>query len=310
MIHRSFQRDLELYGPGAAGSGATPLEPSFRYCRQLARRHYENFTVGGLVVPPQVRQHVANLYAYCRWADDLADETAAGESLNLLDWWESELDACYAGSAWHPVFTALGETIRRFEIPREPFADLLVAFRQDQRQARYETFEQLLDYCRYSANPVGRLVLYLAECHEPERARLADSVCTGLQLANFCQDVSRDWKKGRLYLPLEDCRAFGVDEPVLAAGRSDQSVRQLVAFQADRAERSLREGSPLVGLMPRDWRLAVALFVHGGLAILEEIRRQNYNVLERRPVVGRLEKLRLILGCWWRLRRGRWEEAK
>lgn len=262
------------------------------------------------MVPPQARQHVANVYAYCRWADDLADETAAGEGLDLLDWWESELAACYAGSAWHPVFTALGETIRRFEIPREPFADLLVAFRQDQRQARYETFEQLLGYCRHSANPVGRLVLYLAECHEPRCARLADSVCTGLQLANFCQDVSRDWKKGRLYLPLEDCRAFGVDEPVLAAGRCSESLRQLVAFQADRAERSLREGLPLVALVPRDWRLAVALFVHGGLAILKQIRRCNYNVLQRRPVVGRREKLRLILGCWWRLRLGRWKEAK
>ena len=213
--------------------------------------------------------------------------------------------------AWHPVFNGPRRddpAVLKSPASPSPTCSWRSARTNDRRATRPSS--NSWNYCRHSANPVGRLVLYLAECHEPERARLADSVCTGLQLANFCQDVSRDWKKGRLYLPLEDCRAFGVDEPVLAAGRSDQSVRQLVAFQADRAERSLREGLPLVGLMPRDWRLAVALFVHGGLAILEEIRRQNYNVLEHRPVVGRLEKLRLILECWWRLRRGRREEAK
>lgn len=303
MMDRSFQRELELYGPGAVEPAATALAPSLRYCRQLARRHYENFTVGGLVVPSAARQHVANIYAYCRWADDLADEAPGGEALSLLDWWEGELDACYAGRTRHPVFTALGQTIRRFEIPREPFADLLAAFRQDQRVTRYATFQDLLGYCRCSANPVGRLVLHLAECYEPRRARLADCVCTGLQLANFCQDVSRDWQKGRFYLPLEDCRVFGVDVSALADGRTTEPMRRLLAFEVDRAERTLRDGLPLVGLLPRPWQLSVALFVHGGLAILEAIRRRDYDVLRERPVVGRLHKLRLIIGCWWRLRR-------
>ena len=179
------------------------------------RRHYENFTVASRLLPRRLRQHVCNIYAYCRWADDLADEIGDPQrSLALLDWWETQLRDCYDGRAAHPVFIALSETIRKFDIPAEPFLDLLVAFRQDQRVTRYETIDQVLEYCRCSANPVGRLVLYLGRCHTPERARLSDSICTGLQLANFCQDVARDWDRGRIYLPQADCRRFGYDEAV------------------------------------------------------------------------------------------------
>lgn len=181
-----FRRDLELYGPGAGKPKRLSQARARRYCRRLARNHYENFPVASLLLPRRLRPHFFHVYAYCRWADDLADETAdPAQALDLLDWWQGQLDACYQGRAEHPVFVALGPTIAEFGIPRRTLADLLVAFRQDQRVRSYETLDQLLEYCRYSANPVGRLVLYLGRCFDPRRAELSDAVCTGLQLANF-----------------------------------------------------------------------------------------------------------------------------
>jgi squalene synthase HpnC len=301
----TFSRDLKRYGPQAPPAEPPSLGRSRRYCRRLARRHYENFTVASRLLPRRLRQHVYNLYAYCRWADDLADE--AGEpkrALALLDWWEQHLHACYRGQAIHPVFIALEATIHKFAIPVDPFVDLLVAFRQDQRVRRYEDFGQLLNYCRYSANPVGRLVLYLGRCHTPERLLLADAICTGLQLANFWQDVPADFDRGRIYLPLADCRRFGYDEKMFAARECNEPFRRLLAAEVDQAEGYLRRGLPLVALMPPELQLDVALFVHGGLAVLQAIRRQDYDVWTARPKVSRREKLRLVASCWWRLLRG------
>jgi squalene synthase HpnC len=186
-------------------------------------------------------------------------------------------------------------------MPIEPFADLLTAFRQDQHVTRYETIEQLLDYCRYSANPVGRMVLYLGGCHSSERARLADSICTGLQLANFWQDVARDWDRGRVYLPQADCRQFGYDEGCFARRECNEAFRRLLAFRVEDAEKRLRDGLPLAASMSGGLRLPVALFVAGGLATLKAIRRQRFDVWTRRPTVSRSQKLRLLLGCWWNL---------
>src|ERR1700756_2060298 len=175
------------------------------YCSRLARSHYENFSVASWFLPERLRQHFFNVYAYCRISDDLGDEVGDPQwSLELLDQWETELNACYAGTPRHPVFVALAETVRVFEIPQHEFSDLLTAFRQDQTITRYETFDDLLGYCRNSANPVGRLVLYLCAYRDPERQQLSDFTCTALQLANFWQDVSLDYDKGRIYLPLED----------------------------------------------------------------------------------------------------------
>jgi squalene synthase HpnC len=252
-----------------------------------------------------MRQHFANVYAYCRWADDLADQCRSPEeSLALLDWWEGQLRSCYDGQAVHPVFVALSETVRQFDIPSDPFHDLLVAFRQDQRVTRYETLDELLEYCRHSANPVGRLILYLGRCHDAERARLSDSICTGLQLANFWQDVAEDWDRGRIYLPQARCRRFGYDESMFARREHNEALRRLLAAEVREAEGWLRGGLPLVEMVPRWMRLEVALFIQGGLAILAAIRRQDYDVWARRPVVSKLEKLRLAARCWWRLRRG------
>jgi squalene synthase HpnC len=275
---------------------------SRRYCRRLAERHYENFTVASRLLPRNLRQHVCNVYAYCRWADDLADELGdVRQGLNALDEWERQLDDCYDGRAVHPVFIALGETIRQFNIPRDPFADLLTAFRQDQRVVHYESFDQLLDYCRFSANPVGRMVLYLGGCHTPERVRWSDSICTGLQLANFWQDVACDWDRGRVYLPQDDCRRFGYDEAMFARRECNEAFRRLLEFQTDRAEKCFRDGPPLVETMPRGLRLPVALFAGGGLATLKAIRRQRFDVWSRRPIVSKLDKWRLLFGCWWNL---------
>ncbi len=297
-----FSDDLERYGPQAKTTGPLSLHESRWYCRRLASSHYENFTVMSWLLPLRLRQHIANIYAYCRWADDLADEVGDPQlSLSLLDWWEGQLRACYEGRATHPVFVALAETIAHFHIPIDPFSDLLTAFRQDQRVTRYETAEQVLDYCRHSANPVGQLVLYLGECFTSDRAKLSDSICTGLQLANFCQDVARDWERGRIYLPQSVCHQFGFEEAGFARHECNDAFRRLLAFQVDQAEGWLRAGLPLPGQMSRGLQVPVALFIQGGLATLESIRKQNYDVWTSRPTVSKFDKLRLLVRCWWRL---------
>jgi len=304
-----FAEELAHYGPDQGPdqrqAGAPSLAASRAYCRGLARRHYENFSVASILLPRRLRSHFHAVYAYCRWADDLADEIGdPARSLRLLDWWEDQLNECYAGRATHPVFVALDATISQFSIPAEPFRDLLTAFRQDQRIARYETRDDLLGYCRNSAHPVGRLVLYLGRCHDQPRAVLADNICTGLQLANFCQDVARDWQRGRIYLPLEDCRRHGYREPDFAAACCDERFRRLLAAEVSRAEEYLRAGLPLVERVPQFLRGDVWLFAQGGLAILDQIRRVNYDVWSHRPVVTRGKKLRLLAGCVWRNWRG------
>jgi squalene synthase HpnC len=298
MAAWTLDEQLAAYGPAATCAPLT-LAESEGYCRRLARTHYENFTVATWLLPRSMRQHFCNLYAYCRWADDLADETASvGQSLALLDWWEGELERCYRGEASHPVFIALLPTVREFEIPRQPFGDLIVAFRRDQTQTAYNTYEELLDYCRYSANPVGHLVLYLGGAFHAETARLADQICTGLQLANHWQDVARDYARGRIYLPAEDRVRWGVTEAMLAAPRASDEFRQLLAALVTRAEQCLTAGLPLLELLPPELRLSVRLFASGGMAILAEIRRQNYDVLERRPTVGKWRKVRLLAEAW------------
>lgn len=303
MSPQNFATELNLYGPRAKGKGQIAPAEASEYCRRLARGHYENFSVASWLLPKQLQQHFYNIYAYCRWADDLADETGSDtQSLQLLDWWQGQLDACYRGRAEHPVLIALTDTIELFQIPPEPFTDLLVAFRQDQRKKRYETFDELLDYCRNSANPVGRLVLYLGRCHSEENVRLSDSVCTGLQLANFWQDVARDFVAGRIYLPQESCRRFGYGEAMFEGRQCNEAFREMLAFEVERAEQYLLSGLPLVSRVSDELRIEVDLFIRGGLAILQAIQRQQYDVWSRRPTVGKLRKLELLLASWWKSR--------
>jgi squalene synthase HpnC len=293
-----FSRDFQLFGPQAQPGSLLSLPEANRYCRKLAKRHYENFTVASWLLPGRLRQHFYNVYAYCRWADDLADETGdAKRSLALLDWWETQLRDCYCGQTVHPVFIALAETVRSFKIPIDPFLDLLLAFRQDQQVNGYETMDHLLEYCRRSANPVGRLVLHLGECYSAERVELADSICTGLQLANFCQDVAGDWDRGRIYLPQTECLGCDYTEAMFARRELSEAFRRLMSLQVNRAEGFLRAGFPLIKMMPRELQIDVALFIQGGLAILRAIRRQDYDVWTRRPRISKMEKLRLLIKC-------------
>jgi squalene synthase HpnC len=266
------------------------------WCKQLAESHYENFHVATWFLPKALQPHFHAIYAYCRMSDDLGDEVGdTAAALALLDLWNRELDACYEGRARHPVFVALAETIRVCSIPKEPFADLLTAFRQDQTVTRYRTMEDVLGYCRYSANPVGRLVLYTCGYADEECFRLSDATCSALQLANFWQDVRDDWKKGRVYLPQEDMQRFGVSEETIAKGIATPEFRALLDYEVDFARRLFEEGLPLVGRVGRDLAVDLDLFSRGGLEILRAIERRDYDVLSARPSISKRTKLALAL---------------
>jgi squalene synthase HpnC len=271
------------------------LEEARAYCRKLASTHYENFSVATWFLPQRLRQHFFNVYAYCRISDDLGDEVGdAAASLALLDQWEGGLNECYDGAPRHPVFVALRETVRAFEIPRHEFSDLLTAFRQDQAITRYPTFDDLLGYCRYSANPVGHLVLYVCGYRDAERQQLSDYTCTALQLANFWQDVSVDYAKGRIYLSLESLSRFGVSEDDIAAQRNTPGFCEMLRFEVERAQDWFNRGLPLIGRVDRDLALDIELFSRGGQEILNAIQRQGFAVLGKRPSISKTRKLALV----------------
>ncbi|MGH9498437.1 MAG: squalene synthase HpnC [Terriglobales bacterium] len=270
------------------------------YCRRLARSHYENFSVASWFLPQPLRQHFFNVYSYCRISDDLGDEVGDPEaSLELLNQWQAELEACYSGNPRHPVFVALADTVRKFDIPKQTFADLLTAFRQDQTVTRYPSFDDLLGYCHNSANPVGRLVLYVCGYRDAERQQLSDFTCTALQLANFWQDVSLDFAKGRIYLPLDDMQRFGVCEDDIAAQRNTTAFCDLMRFEVARARDWFQRGWPLVGKVDRTLALDIDLFSRGGQEILRAIEHQGYAVLGRRPAISKSRKLALVARAAW-----------
>ncbi len=272
------------------------LEEARAWCRRLAETHYENFHVASWFLPRRLRPHFHAIYAYCRVSDDLGDEVGNPEqSLALLDLWGEELDACYRGETRHPVFVALAETIRACDIPKEPFADLLVAFRQDQTVTRFPTMADVLGYCRYSANPVGRIVLYACGYRDPERFALSDQTCSALQLANFWQDVRVDYAKNRIYFPLEDMQRFGIDEATIANARFTPQFRELMRYEVDHARTMFHAGLPLIGKVDRELALDLDLFSRGGLEILRAIERQDYNVLRARPAISKTRKASLLL---------------
>jgi squalene synthase HpnC len=274
---------------------APSLQEAQVYCERLARTHYENFSVATWFLPKRLRQHFFNVYSYCRISDDLGDETGDRDaSLQLLDEWETELNACYEESPRHPVFVALAGTVQQFQIPKQIFADLLTAFRQDQKVTRYQTFDDLLGYCRNSANPVGHLVLYLCGYSDAERQQFSDFTCTALQLANFWQDVTIDYRKGRIYLPLEDLERFQVTENDIAAGRNTAQFREMMRFEVQRAREWFERGLPLVGKVSRELAIDLELFSRGGEEILNAIERQNFAVLGRRPEISKTRKLALV----------------
>ena len=277
---------------------APTLDQARDYCRHLAETHYENFHVATWFLPAALQPHFHSIYAYCRISDDLGDEVPdKSAALALLDLWGRELDACYEGHARHPVFVALAETIRACSIPKEPFADLLVAFRQDQTVSRYATMDDVLGYCRYSANPVGRLVLYACGEVPPDKIeenfRLSDATCSALQLANFWQDVRVDFLKDRVYIPQNDMQRFGVTDETIANGIATPEFRALLHYEVDFARALFAQGLPLIGRVNRDLALDLDLFSRGGLEILRAIERRDYDVLSARPVISKLTKLSL-----------------
>ena len=274
---------------------------SYERCERLARTHYENFTVGSRLLPADKRRHFYAIYAFCRFVDDLGDEFE-GDRLRALDYWEQEVEACFSDTPNHPYMVAVQDTVRSFDIPREPFLRLIEANRMDQATKRYATYADLEHYCRHSANPVGHLVLYVCGYRDEERQRLSDFTCTALQLANFWQDVARDYAMGRVYIPREDMDRFGYTEEELAQGVITDGFRRMIAFEVDRARDLFHRGLPLVGLVDGPLKLDIALFSKGGLSVLDSIERQGFDVLSRRPVVGRVRKLRLLVSTLLKLK--------
>jgi squalene synthase HpnC len=278
------------------------------FCRDVARKHYENFAVATRLVPPRLRQHLANVYAFARWSDDLADEAAdpATAAADLAAW-RRGLEECFAGRPVHPVFVALADTARRTGLTIEPFADLLDAFDEDRRfdaagtVVRYPDRAVLVAYCRRSADPVGRIVLALEGCRDATLVAMSDSICTALQLVNFWQDVRRDRIAGRVYLPQDDMARHGVVEGMLDLPAAPPELRSLLRDEVAWARELFAAGAPLARLAPRALRPAIDMFLAGGRAVADAIERAGFDTLSRRPTVGRWTKLRLATQAWWRL---------
>ena len=275
---------------------------SLDYTRWLATHHYENFHVVSFLLPKSLHQDFYNVYAFCRWADDLGDEIGDyQESLRLLAWWREELTAMYRGEAIHPVFVALKTTVVRHEIPVDPFDRLIQAFEQDQTVSRYDSFDDVFAYCVNSANPVGHLVLYLCGYQDTERQRLSDFTCTALQLANFWQDVTVDLQKDRIYLPLQLLAKHHYSVNELFALKFDGRFEQVMREAVEVTDNLFRKGLPLIETVNRRLALDLELFSRGGMKVLDKIRAQGYDVLKSRPKVTKAERVALMIRCLPRL---------
>ena len=284
----NFADELTRHGPNST-QNSLDLEQSRQYCTNLACNHYENFPVLTRFVPADRRQDFANVYAYCRWSDDIGDEVGdPAKSLELFIWWLSDLERCYSDQTpQHPVMIALKSTIQQFNIPIQPFRNLVAAFQRDQTQTRYRDFSDVMSYCECSADPVGRIVLYLCDSFSEERGRLSDKVCTGLQLANFWQDVAIDIGKDRIYLPQDSMVRFGVTESDIVHKKFTPQFAKLLEFEVNRADELLLEGRALAKQLKGRWKIVIGLFAEGGRTVLRKIRRNGYNVFDRRPKLSR-----------------------
>jgi len=277
---------------------------SFKYCEDIAKGHYENFPVASLLLPKYKRKYVYAIYAFARAADDFADEEGIEggipKRLALLDEWNEKLRDCYNGKAYDPIFIALGKTVEDCKIPIKPLEDLLSAFRQDVVKSRYNTFDEVLDYCTRSANPVGRLVLMIFGCHDEEFFKYSDKICTALQLTNFWQDVEVDIRKDRIYLPEEDIKQFGYSYRQLEMKQDNENFRKLMKYEVERTQAIFDEGKKLIELTAGNAdtkRLSKELKLTwlGGTTILAKIKEIDYNVLNQRPRISGFDKIKIFL---------------
>lgn len=276
------------------------IEEAYAYCQRMAETHYENFPVGSLLVPKSRRKHVYSIYAFARIADDFADEgyetgeLTEAERLAALDDWQRKLEDCFAGKAEHPVFIALAATVKELNLPIKLLSDLLSAFKQDVVKRRYANFDEVLDYCTRSANPVGRLILLLFDYRDERLNQLSDHICTALQLANFWQDVSVDIRKDRIYLPQDEMARFGVTIDELRESRFSDRYAALLKFQIERTWEIFQRGRPLPEAVSGRLKYELRLTWFGGTRILERIEELGYDTLNRRPTVSTFDKLRLL----------------
>ncbi|MDE0103698.1 MAG: squalene synthase HpnC [Bryobacterales bacterium] len=292
-------RPLEFLRANGRAFPVWSLEASEAYSRHLTRLHYENFSVAGPLVPANLRQDCCNVYAFCRWADDLGDETGdAAESVDLLTWWREQLHSMETRQPHHPVFVALRDTIGRHRLPLQDFDDLINAFLLDQSKRTYADLPELLQYCELSANPVGRIVLRMHGYADAERLALSDNICSALQLANHWQDVRRDWDIGRVYIPERIMDRHGYSFAQLANDvnrrQASPQFRSTLKELAERAGLLFERGRPLAGTLRGRLALEVDLFRHAGLQVLAKIRRQGFDTITKRPVIGRLDRVRLL----------------
>lgn len=304
------------FWPGPSGKGATTEQQSsmfvtqsdlerkswssqqaYQYCEEIARKHYENFPVGSMILPRSKRPHLHAVYAFARTGDDFADEPGRtpAERIDLLNHWDQQLTEAYGGKPTHPVFIALADTVAARNIPIELLRRLLTAFKMDVTKSRYESFEEVLHYCRHSANPVGELVLLTFDIRDPALVRLSDSICTALQLTNFWQDVWVDAARNRIYVPQEDLRRFGCTVEELRSAINSQNLRSLLQFQVHRTRQLFVEGAGLVALLDGRLKFEVKLTWLGGWRVLEKIDAANYDVLQHRPTISLLDKALLIV---------------
>ena len=280
------------------------IKSSFKYCEDLTKKHYENFPVASFLIPKDKRKYIYAVYAFARAADDFADEPGIEggreKRLALIDEWNAKLNDCYSGKAYDPIFIALGETVKDCKIPKELLENLLNAFRQDIVKSRYKNFNEVLGYCKNSANPVGRLVLTVFDIQGDELFNNSDKICTALQLANFWQDVKVDLLKDRIYIPEDDMVKFGVSEVDLVNKNDSSAFRNLINFQVERTEKLFEEGKELFELLKNESKskrliLELKLTWLGGKEILNKIKAIDYDVLKTRPKLNLFDKLKLIM---------------
>lgn len=277
------------------------IADSYGYCERLAKRHYENFLVGSLLLPKDKKRHLYAIYAFCRITDDLGDDYL-GNRTEALNYWEKQTMECFTGEPQHPSMLALQHTVNLHNMPVEPFLKLIEANRMDQLKNTYRTFSELEFYCNHSANPVGHMVLWLFGYRDKERQNLSDHICTALQLTNFWQDIRRDSTLGRIYMPIEDIERFGYSTHELLQGKFTDAFQKLMVYQVARTRELFDRGQPLAIKLDNKLRFDVELFIKGGLSVLNAIEKQNYNTFIRRPIVSKSQKLLLLLSSFIKMK--------